>query len=67
MEQRELKMCPFCGGKANLIESVDNHIFWVKIVCGCCGANIKLGDTTGKYLIDNTIAAWNKRMEVKNG
>ena len=65
MEQRELKLCPFCGGEADLFEYVDTQIFWAKVVCGRCNANIKQGDTTGKYLQDNAIAAWNKRMEVK--
>lgn len=56
MRDKELKPCPFCGGKAILEESkfAFNHIS-----CESCGARI-----ASLYLPD-AIEAWNKRVDVE--
>lgn len=47
----ELKPCPFCGGKAIVLGS---ECRW--IVCRCCGAESRTGDT-----LDDAFALWNQR------
>ena len=68
MEQK-LRVCPFCGGKAKLIDesddwyskySVDDE--WVslpmRVQCTQCGANIQAGDNDAK---EDVIHQWNIR------
>lgn len=50
-----LKPCPFCGGKARVMQMGYPH--W--IYCEKCGAKIHAGTTDEK----DSIMAWNKRAE----
>lgn len=52
MSEQKLKPCPFCGGKANV---VDVYPYWV--YCKRCGSRISAWT---KYLEDS-VDAWNRR------
>lgn len=60
MSDIELKPCPFCGGKAEILKmaSFGKELFTVSCCTGGCMANISwvVGKTTA-------IAAWNRRTE----
>ena len=53
----KLKACPFCGGKAHVMQMGWPH--WV--YCEKCGARINAGTFEAK----DSIAAWNRRAEPK--
>lgn len=60
MSNKELKSCPFCGGKAKLKEYVDPYdpcIWSTEVYCENCKA-IMYSDE------DEAIKAWNKRVDV---
>ena len=55
----ELKPCPFCGGKAEIVE-VTRHVTNNRIVVKCsrCGASTRtFSDNKSEYAID----AWERR------
>jgi len=51
----ELKPCPFCGGKAEIVYA---YKCWAK--CKRCGAEM-----SGAKKVWNAIKKWNRRAEVK--
>lgn len=58
----ELKLCPFCRNKANLVEKDGLPGFsWWRVVCGCC-----LIGTDEYPLKSSAIKAWNRRYEPPN-
>ncbi len=62
MSNKELKPCPFCGGKAKLWtakDSFDSNGWYSEVTCQHCNAR-----TTGNE--DEAIDAWNKRVDVAN-
>ena len=53
----KLKMCPFCNGKAEVIETFDEDgDRWQEVECQRCYAR-----TTGWATEDEAIDAWNRR------
>ncbi|MEA2037283.1 MAG: Lar family restriction alleviation protein [Nanoarchaeota archaeon] len=53
----KLKPCPFCGGKAEVMEKTDDDHVWCKIVsCYSCWAKTGLFDKR-----EDAIKAWNTR------
>ena len=69
---KDLKSCPFCGGKATLDKVHEryggdgSYCNWI-IYCNSCGAQIiKPADTfygRKSYKIEEIIEAWNKRVD----
>lgn len=61
MQNKELKLCPFCGGKAKLIKANYDleDIYWIR--CKKCGV-----DSNIFYTSDTAIEAWNRRVEDAN-
>ena len=60
----ELKPCPFCGGKANIIQSDISY----SIRCSKCGVGIfrpRMGESEwcAFHTIKETTDAWNRRAE----
>lgn len=51
MSGQELKLCPFCGGKAKVMNGPDD---WVQ--CDRCGATTAFSAT-----VESAIAKWNGR------
>lgn len=54
----DLKPCPFCGGKAVLIESIPAQVFKVECMntsCYCFSTSIIFSSKS------NAIEAWNRR------
>lgn len=69
---KELKPCPFCGGKAKLLMKKDNfRDYFISARCEKCGArigghypNLKLEDEAVLNIIncaDDAINDWNRR------
>ena len=59
----ELKPCPFCGGKAEVIRHYDNHQeISSSIVCVDCLANFHQEEAC---CVEENIEAWNRRPEDK--
>ena len=56
MNNEDLKPCPFCGGKAEVVYIKDNQY----VRCSRCGA---VGANT--FNTEDVIAAWNRRVCVK--
>lgn len=54
MEELKLKLCPFCGGKAEYKEHIGKYlkIYSIRCKCGAC--------RTGKSK-DDAIERWNRR------
>ena len=64
MNERELKPCPFCGGKVK-VECVDDEFFYIS--CESCASGTSFGKvfedgTAGDATKEETISAWNKRI-----
>ncbi len=68
MEQK-LRVCPFCGSKAELIDESDDWYskysvdyewvdFPIRVQCTKCGANIQAGEDDA---IEDVIEQWNTR------
>lgn len=53
----KLKPCPFCGGKAILMDA--SYPYW--IICDDCGARIHGNKGLGLGGIDASKEAWNRR------
>lgn len=55
--QEELKPCPFCGGKAHLLQHISNYKrVYYQIIC------LQRGNGTAYYKGKKTVKAkWNKR------
>lgn len=51
----QLKLCPFCGGKAEIIETI---FYDYKVACEECGASIPHCDSE-----EMAIKAWNRRKD----
>lgn len=71
---RILKHCPFCAGKARLIDNAYNVVGWnvsyysAYVQCTSCGAKgreIKLTECYGPPdgTVDDAIDAWNMRID----
>lgn len=65
----ELKPCPFCGGKAKIINYIDSRFFptvnkaYVKCIkCHSSGDVFKQKNNSIDY-IEEAIEAWNRRVE----
>lgn len=56
MSKRELKPCPFCGGKVQIFKGIIAGLSM--IVCTECRATVSFG---GKEEESQTIKAWNNR------
>lgn len=64
----QLKLCPFCGGKANLLRSLAAEN--VCIECGDCWASSRIchfRDKAYEEAEKECIAAWNRRWEPREG
>lgn len=64
-EEPKLRVCPFCGGKAEFIDEADDWYSndeWVslpmRVQCTQCGANIPAGEDDAK---EDIIQQWNLR------
>lgn len=57
MNENELKPCPFCGGKAKLMDMGFPH--WV--YCENCGAKVH-GRT---FYEEDSVEAWNRRFPLE--
>lgn len=62
MAEKELKPCPFCGGKAEMVtEYSDPFECGGVIYCVDCGAKIEFG--CGGEVRLNAVEAWNRRVK----
>lgn len=58
-EKLKLKPCPFCGGRATVVEQGTGiSCAWVE--CGQCGTRTRT--LFGENKVDRVVAAWNRRM-----
>lgn len=68
-EEPKLRVCPFCGGKAEFIDTADDWYskyydnnewvgFPMSVQCTQCGANIQAGDDDAQ---EDIINQWNIR------
>ena len=55
-----LKPCPFCGGKAEIIVSLDSDYYKYKVICSMCGIA-----TLREHIKERAISTWNNREEIK--
>ena len=67
----ELKMCPFCGGKAILKEKIEcyGHGDYAKeyfVECKSCGVCSKKVCERERFANEKAIEAWNTRKPVEN-
>lgn len=67
MPSPTLRECPFCGGVAELFTGGDEYELWAKVECADCNACIvessDYSDRDTDKLIEEAIAAWNRRAE----
>lgn len=65
----KLRVCPFCGGKAEFVDEADDWYskyseddewvsFPMRVQCFNCGANLQAGDDDAK---EDVISQWNRR------
>lgn len=61
---KEIKPCPFCGGKGELDGDIEVESTWgtVWVKCTECGAEGSWIDKNYGDLIDDTIDKWNQRV-----
>lgn len=61
----ELKLCPFCGGDAEITKSVVTQGMWghyqYQVICTECGAQT-LNDNSEEI----AVRSWNRRAEAKD-
>lgn len=63
MKEIELKPCPFCGGKAKIIE-IGSYGSVIQARCTSCGAGSKLVLLSAKYAAaDKAADNWNHRTD----
>jgi Lar family restriction alleviation protein len=55
--KEELKLCPFCGGEARIIDLEDPEYKYYQIRCSKC-----MCKTESHLGMEETIAAWNRRV-----
>ena len=62
-KKEDLKKCPFCGGKASLIETlcIDNN-YKGYFVHHCCDITVAPIYTSSFPTEERAIAAWNRRV-----
>jgi transcription elongation factor Elf1 len=65
----DLFACPFCGGKALMVESIVNDKSYLSVQCGgiednvfSFGCGIKLSASLKDKSADDVIRRWNKRV-----
>ena len=64
MKDKELKPCPFCGGKAELIKGVMIFgKFPYKIICTNKKCEIYYLQTKPKFSPKDAVEIWNRRVE----
>lgn len=57
-----LKPCPFCGEKAQVISDERSRLAWVKCQnCDACSKEVYIGFAYSAN--EKAIAAWNRRVE----
>jgi Lar family restriction alleviation protein len=56
--KEELKLCPFCGGEARIIDLEDPEYKYYQICCSKC-----MCKTESHLGMEETIAAWNMRVK----
>ena len=71
-QDAELKPCPCCGAKAELISGEYNDLLLAKVECTNCLMNAyadsdRYYEATSDKLEDLVIEAWNNRKENANG
>ena len=59
LKERELKPCPFCGGKAVIADTIDFDAYYVR--CRDC-----LARTIDSGRMMAAVKAWNRRPEIRN-
>jgi Lar family restriction alleviation protein len=61
VSQPSLSPCPFCGGKADIVEYTSfEPDAWI-VICNSCGASSPIAVARGKPVNDKLAAAWNRR------
>lgn len=72
MTDKELKPCPFCGGKARIFYTMDIGVptgdngYKVSVKCDnllCCGAKIEKWAAKKEWAKESAINAWNRRAD----
>lgn len=53
-----LRVCPFCGGEATVVDIADPEYKYYHIRCSECACK-----TEAKLGLDNAISAWNRRVK----
>lgn len=61
--ERELLPCPFCGGRAEIIEQEDSDGRFAAVGCWECGAGSRQHYFLGDDARDHVAGAWNKRAQ----
>lgn len=59
----ELKPCPFCGAKAELVIMSETDGTW-EVQCTKCSACSPNGPTAGAWTEEEAIEAWNQRVHL---
>ena len=67
MEELKIKPCPFCGGKADVLEryrkgTPNRKMFWVE--CTSCGISQAHHDLSGYRTPNKAVERWNRRFEL---
>jgi len=60
-DNKELKRCPFCRGKAELVRNVSNNWKWYFVICNNDKCKITLSTAPHFKRKSEAIAAWNRR------
>lgn len=61
-DNTELKPCPFCGGKADIVDVVNDRP-GIKIICNRCGISTKDCFSLDIKDYENMIELWNRRVK----
>lgn len=65
-EDFELLPCPFCDGKASVIEDTDEDGRFAAVVCWECGAGSRQHYFCGDDARPHVVGAWNKRAAIRH-